>query len=519
MTLSVLITECLQRDFIGPVGAHDPLPNKLHIGRQESLRLMGRDPQLGPVAQVMDWARAQPEDRLAILHVRDWHDDGDPRQRDHLQMFGAHCVGGTPGSALVLGLDQGTAERPNEHVIDSGTLNDFEDSELPGQLERILALAGDQPVRVGVVGVWTEAKVSFLLYDLKTRAHVNELATCSALTASASRAQHFNALDQLRKVLGVRVCDSVGEFAEWLNPEGPAPTLRRGRESYRPQLRVDGQQGTIDRADRDLLSFLYRDSSAVELDTLAGGYSGALVYQAASVDAVGHAHAPSVAKLGPREMIAAERVAFERVEAILGNRAPAIRGYVDLGERAGIKYSYAAMGRGGVRTFQSLFQGGLEQERVDGILREVFEEILEPFYAAAHYERLPLAAYYTFSPEHVASVARNVARVHGPGGDADELRLPDGRMIPNVTRFYAEQAPALLRNSGEYHYVSYVHGDLNGANILMDGRDNLWIIDFFHTARGHVLQDLLKLENDLLYIYTPVESEADLIEALRISEN
>jgi hypothetical protein len=52
---------------------------------------------------------------------------------------------------------------------------------------------------VGVVGVWTEAKVSFLLYELKTGLRIDELATCSALTASASHAQHFNARAQLGK--------------------------------------------------------------------------------------------------------------------------------------------------------------------------------------------------------------------------------------------------------------------------------------------------------------------------------
>ena len=37
-----------------------------------------------------------------------------------------------------------------------------------------------------MIGVWTEAKVSFLLYELKTRMRIDDLATCSALTASAS---------------------------------------------------------------------------------------------------------------------------------------------------------------------------------------------------------------------------------------------------------------------------------------------------------------------------------------------
>ena len=57
------------------------------------------------------------------------------------------------------------------------------------------------------------------------------------------------------------------------------------------------------------------------------------------------------------------------------------------------------------------------------------------------------------------------------------------------------------------------HGDLNGANIILDGHRNVWLIDFFHAHRGHVLQDFAKLENDLLYIWTPVEDEADLANA------
>ena len=60
---------------------------------------------------------------------------------------------------------------------------------------------------------------------------------------------------------------------------------------------------------------------------------------------------------------------------------------------------------------------------------------------------------------------------------------------------------------GDHHYVSFVHGDLNAANILVDDRGNVWVIDFFHSGPGHVLKDLAKLENDLLYILTPVDDD------------
>ena len=85
----------------------------------------------------------------------------------------------------------------NERIVNSLTLNDFEGTKPAGNSRGIRHAHGDEPLRVGVVGVWTEAKVSFLLYDLKTRLGIDQLATCSALTASASRAQHFNALAQL----------------------------------------------------------------------------------------------------------------------------------------------------------------------------------------------------------------------------------------------------------------------------------------------------------------------------------
>jgi hypothetical protein len=59
---------------------------------------------------------------------------------------------------------------------------------------------------------------------------------------------------------------------------------------------------------------------------------------------------------------------------------------------------------------------------------------------------------------------------------------------------------------------------LNGANIILDAHENVWLIDFFHTHRSHVLRDLVKLENDILYIYTPVQ-DADALElGMRFSD-
>ncbi|MBI3268862.1 MAG: isochorismatase family protein [Planctomycetes bacterium] len=520
MPLSLLITQCLQRDFVGPLGPHDPIPNTLHVGPAEAERLFGGDPRAGPIAQLMTWARAQPADALAILHVRDDHDLDDPRQAEHLRAFGAHCLRGSAGAAPVLGIEDEPAARANEEVLCSIGLSDFAGTDLEARLRALRARAPDGELRVGVVGVWTEAKVTFLLYELKTRCGLDALATSSALTASASRTQHFNALEQLRRILGVQTFDSVGEFVQWLSPGCAAPrppALPGGARPRRAPARGGGAI-TLSPEDAELLGYLHRDSARVELTPLAGGFSGALVFRVDGRDAFGQEQAPSVTKLGERRDLAAERVAFEHVESSLGNSAPRVHGFVELGDRAGIRYAYASMGRGDVRTLRSLFESGCPQQRLDALLSTVFEEVLGRLYAAAQLERLPLLAAYELESHRGPYVRAHVERLVGTAVAARE-RLSFGGEFEarNLCAFYEDFLPRPRPMGGEFHYVSYVHGDLNASNVLLDAHDNVWVIDFSHAKRGHVLRDLARLENDVQYLLTPLADEAQFAEALRIT--
>ena len=51
--------------------------------------------------------------------------------------FGAHCIKGTVGARLVLEMDDCAEAAPNECIVDSITLNDFEGTDLEAQLDRI----------------------------------------------------------------------------------------------------------------------------------------------------------------------------------------------------------------------------------------------------------------------------------------------------------------------------------------------------------------------------------------------
>ena len=508
---AILITECLQNDFVLPPAEGRPLPNMLHVGREEALRLMGPRPGDGPVDRMMAWAYEQPREKLAIIHLRDWHEANNNYQKSHLDQFGPHCLAGSDGAAFAFVQPDRIPNRA--HVVDALTLNDFHRTGLAD----LLAPWTSDAVSVGLMGVWTEAKITFLAYELATRYPNWRLGVCSALTASSSRARHFLALDQLERILGVAVYSSIGEFVNFLGDRNYALPPSAFNTRYPV---VEFRDGTrLDPVDQTLLRYLFRDCRKVEFTTIDGGFSGNVVLGGLGEDLHGHHQVPHVIKIGPQNLIGRERAAFEQIEQVLGNHAPNIDDFADYGGRGGLKYRYASMGAGqDAATFQKFYTSGLPLERIESVLGEVFEVQLGRLYGAAMAENVDLLDYYGFSSRWAGNVRSRVAALDPGQAQHQTITFPSGRTKTNICRFYERTLPRTAHQPRSAHYFSFVHGDLNGANIIIDSRENVWLIDFFHTHHGHVLRDLLKLENDLLYIFTPLGGSDDLEKAMRLTD-
>ena len=509
MNKAILITQCLQNDFVKPIGKYDPLPNLNHVGYEESVRLMGLNPKEGPVTNTMKWAYSQAVEDLEIIHIREWHDPDDEIQKDHLRLYGEHCVMLTEGSRFAFHLD--SYPRPAT-IVESLRLNDFLDTELLDILEPYK----NEKVKVGLMGVFTEAKITFLSYELKTRYPNFDVVVCSALTAGSSLSSHYTALDQLKKILGVRVISSVGVFTKYLVGTGSGIEINAPAKDDFPTLSFNLEANVTD-ADDKIIRYLFRNARSVELSVLDGGYSGNLVLAAKSMDLEGREEAPHVLKIGPQEPIGQERMSFERVEMVLGNSAPRITDFIDYRERGGIKYRYASMGKGNSSTLQKLYGSGISMEEVRKFLDIVFVDQLGKFYKAKTFEKSNLLDYYMFDPSRAERIKPKIEAVLGKPAAEEVLELPTGQKFPNPYIFTRDHLERLISLDQRSSFFSYVHGDLNGANIMIDAQDNVWLIDFFHTHKGHILRDLIKLENDLLYIYTPMDSDDDLEEALLFS--
>jgi protein-tyrosine phosphatase len=453
----------------------------------------------------MEWAQSPDAGSLGLIHIRDWHDATDPMERRHLEIFGPHCLRDSEGARFVFA-EQSVERAP---IVNSIALNDFVGTTLADTLTPYEGA----PVRTGIVGVWTEAKVSFLAYDLTTRYPQMQLAVCSALTASSSRQRHFAALDQLARILDLRVIDSVGEFIDFLGGDRSAGALRRSVAAF-PKVELAG--GCLAPTDADLAGYLFRDCGAVELKPLAGGFSGNIVAAAKSRDLHGHEQVPHVLKIGPRDAIGRERASFERVQDVLGNNAPAIVDFADFGDRGALKYRYASMGGASVTTLQKQYEAGLSLDEFQRVLDTVFNEQLGRFTRAAQLESDDLLAHYGFSPKWAPHVREKVEQVLGRAAGSSQLEITPGVVTPNPCAFYEQILPRLAPRPRDEFYMAWAHGDLNGANIVRDANGNVWLIDFFHTRRAHVLTDLIKLENDLLYIWTKLSGEAELVAACRL---
>lgn len=505
---SILITQCLQNDFVKPLKRFEALPNSLHVGHEEALRLLGENPEEGPVSKTMKWAYDQNEKNLEIIHIRDWHAPTDSFQKEHLRQFGNHCIQDTEGADFAFEVDK----TRDVKIVNASGLNDFVNTDL----EKYLMAYKNLETKVGLIGVWTEAKISFLAYDLRTRFPDMQIAVCSALTASSSRAHHFSALKQLKSILGVHIFHSIGEFTNFLVNDSETPILLPlPTHSDTPELIFQNIE-VVNKTDYDLIRYLFRDCAQVILKELSGGFSGNLVFSAESIDINGHKQTPHVVKIGQQELIGKERTSFEKIERVLGNSAPQISDFGDLNKRGALKYRYAAMGEGKSKTFQQLYASKISNKKIISYLDTIFMEQLAKLYKAGVFEACNLLDYYYFKPESAERVKENIENLLGQKADTEILTLPTGNTFYNPYYFYAKELEQIKPFALGNAYFSYIHGDLNGANIIIDSHENVWLIDFFHTHRGHILKDLAKLENDLLYIFTKIDTEEEFLEGIKL---
>jgi hypothetical protein len=269
----------------------------------------------------------------------------------------------------------------------------------------------------------------------------------------------------------------------------------------------------IEGEDRRLVEYLFRDCQKVALRPLSGGFSGSRVFGALPVDRGGRREVPFVVKIDAHAKIAQARGAVESVENLLGAASPRLAEYVDFESRGAIKYHFASMHKGEVRTLQRVLREADGPRAVRDVFENVIERVLSRLSQGPQLDRLRLFAYYGYRPEYAAgTLARASALAERETEEALRVAGIDFD-LPHPRLFYERLSPILANEEPADVACAWIHGDLNLANVLLDSTGNVWLIDYFWTRVGHALQDVAKLENDLKFIATPLPDDAALARA------
>jgi nicotinamidase-related amidase len=195
---SILITQCLQKDFID---LNPPSPNKLNLGPR-MIKMMRGDLEHGEdrLSDVIRQVYTGPGNQNIIkVHVRDWHNQMDPAQQDELNYFQPHCLEDSQGAEFAGSLNEHAYSGEIE-PLNSPFLNDFVETQLESVLNEITA-GRKERWRIGIFGVYTGIKVLYNVIDLRTRLKFPHVAVFGNLCGDNKLSRHQIALEHMSEIL------------------------------------------------------------------------------------------------------------------------------------------------------------------------------------------------------------------------------------------------------------------------------------------------------------------------------
>lgn len=245
---------------------------------------------------------------------------------------------------------------------------------------------------------------------------------------------------------------------------------------------------------RELLQRLFHNADSVDLVAMSQGYSGAGVVRAIpQYQARGKGKGqPLVLKFGEQEDIERETSNFyDFVNGIIGGDTyPMIQGIRRTRNLAGILYSLIGRGTQSQIVDLNTFYLDNDSSRVNQILTQLFEDTCGPWYSTQRTVVNDLANFYERTLHLSGGKLEDALKDYFPAF----VRKPEIQFQELAHSFVNPVYYLSGKTFPGETAVSTTHGDLNGRNILVDQRDQTWLIDFFQTGEGHVFRDFIKLE-------------------------
>lgn len=266
-------------------------------------------------------------------------------------------------------------------------------------------------------------------------------------------------------------------------------------------LRVERPPGQaeLSEEEKEIIQKLFLNSTAVRVHDFGRGARGVRLYRVDSRDADGTWIIPLMVKIAWRDSIIEELTRFERYakHKIPNSRYPEIVATAFAGRRGGMACAFVGgfdfSSTATLREYYSLHTTVEVQRLIERIFTELFriwhenKGSKEPINLFDEYEGV------IFEQSKIESAVSTHLK-----GLCDLQKAH----VTYLGREFANPIVGLRNLRKSYYvrtYLSTVHGDLNGGNVLIDQSNNLWLIDFERTCRSHIVKDYSELEVALKY--------------------
>ncbi len=350
-------------------------------------------------------------------------------------------------------------------------------------------------LRFLVVGCHTEGQVLAVAQALRQLAGFEEVAVCSHLVGSANQEAHHATLRHNLPLAGVQVLLDREGAAEYTGLD-PAPLEGM---ALRPCI-IEPEQvrESLNDDQKKILELLCLNWDRARLRSLQGGFSGSLLLLAEGWQGKARTE-PMVIKVDAVGQMRREIDGYHRVKDICGKHVPTFGYPVAMGDLIGVGMELAAM-EGHPETLQDHFEAADTEESLRsflGRLDKSIEQLSSRLYRNTRSTSsvVPYRDFLLHTKEQLAWLEENAGHILGywrevsrpePVIDPEELRTMLSLIVTNEDGIESE--------------ICLAHGDLNMANIICDRADNIWFIDWTHTAEHLIEQDFSKLENDIKFV-------------------
>ncbi len=520
---TLVIVNNLTNDVVNP-----DYPTQVNIGRPESERLFGVDRTSGPIPVFLRTVKEAIGRGSNIRVISSYDAHGDDAS-GKLAVYGQYNMIGTPGAEIYAPV-RDLLNQPGAITIPvSGMSIPIRDIQtVVRRLTTVDCLDSAEDallrnIRWVVLGAHSDLRIIDTADTLANTLGFPHVVVSPHLSASADPDAHKEAFQRRLPGKLIGISSYMRELCEFAGIE-LAPYEVVGWQEACEILPEDFAEN-LQPAQRRILDTMFMGMDSIEVKVLGGGYSGSMLL-IVTPKRNGSIMEPSVVKIDRHEKMRAELDGYHLVKGLLSKRVPTFEPSVANDTFTGVRMELAAL-VGKPTTFQSKFeevslsrfQGPATQHvdvaisvgktdlvnKLSGVLKVLNQKLYDN--TRRQQTLNPVSRLKLDDPRQASWLRANIEQVVEGGSEGDTVTLCEGVEIPNPVAGFEKITSSKEEITCD---TCAVHGDLNLANVIFDGGDNFWLIDWTHAGQNLMETDYAKIENDIKFVMSKEFTENDL---------